>query len=38
LKLRKLVKIDDECEGIKLKLKSCIEGKIIEKIGSSKYI
>lgn len=35
LEAKKIIKVDDECEGIKLKFKSCIEGKIIEKTGSS---
>lgn len=35
LEAKKIIKVDEECEGIKLKFKSCIEGKIIEKTGSS---
>ncbi|NFH81790.1 DNA primase, partial [Clostridium botulinum] len=36
LEASKVNKIDAEVEGIKLKVKSCIDGKIAEKIGSSK--
>lgn len=36
LEASKIQKIDAEVEGIKLKLKSCIDGKTIEKVGSSK--
>jgi len=35
LEAKKIVKIDEESEGIKLKFKSSVEGKIIEKIGCS---
>lgn len=36
LEAKKIIKIDAESEGIKLKVKSCVEGKTIEKIGSSR--
>ena len=36
LEASKVNKIDAEVEGIRLKVKSCIDGKISEKIGSSK--
>ncbi len=36
LEASKVNKIDAEVEGIRLKVKSCIDGKIAEKIGSSK--
>lgn len=36
LEASKIQKVDAEVEGIRLKLKSCIDGKTIEKVGSSK--
>jgi energy-coupling factor transporter ATP-binding protein EcfA2 len=36
LEASKISKIDAEVEGIRLKLKSCIDGKIVEKVGNSK--
>lgn len=36
LEASKINKIDAEVQGIKLKLKSCIDGKIVEKVGNSK--
>lgn len=36
LEASKIQKVDAEVEGIKLKLKSCIDGKTVEKVGSSK--
>ncbi|MBE6071065.1 MAG: DNA primase [Clostridium butyricum] len=32
----KVEKVDDETGGIRLKIKSCIDGKTVEKVGSSK--
>ncbi|NFO46546.1 DNA primase [Clostridium botulinum] len=36
LEASKVEKVDAEVEGIRLKIKSCIDGKIVEKVGSSK--
>lgn len=36
LEASKVNKIDAEIQGIRIKIKSCIDGKIVEKIGSSK--
>lgn len=36
LEASKVNKIDADVQGIKLKLKSCIDGKVIEKVGNSK--
>lgn len=36
LEASKIQKVDAEVEGIKLKLKSCIDSKTVEKVGSSK--
>lgn len=36
LEASKVEKVDEETGGIKLKIKSCIDGKIVEKVGSSK--
>ena len=35
LEASKINKVDDKMEGIKLKLKNCIDGKTVEKIGGS---
>lgn len=36
LEASKVEKVDEETGGIKLKIKSCIDGKTVEKVGSSK--
>ncbi|MBN1046206.1 DNA primase [Clostridium botulinum] len=36
LEASKVEKVDAEVEGIRLKIKSCIDGKVVEKVGSSK--
>ncbi|NFH70786.1 DNA primase [Clostridium botulinum] len=36
LEASKVEKVDAEVEGIRLKIKSCIDGKTVEKVGSSK--
>lgn len=36
LEASKVEKVDDETGGIRLKIKSCIDGKTVEKVGSSK--
>ncbi|WP_252222300.1 MULTISPECIES: CHC2 zinc finger domain-containing protein [unclassified Clostridium] len=36
LEASKVEKVDVEVEGIRLKIKSCIDGKTVEKVGSSK--
>ncbi|NFI57004.1 DNA primase [Clostridium botulinum] len=36
LEASKVEKVDVEVEGIRLKIKSCIDGKVVEKVGSSK--
>lgn len=36
LEANKINKVDADVQGIRLKLKSCIDGKVVEKVGSSK--